>query len=77
MMTKRIGKWAWALSAQERVVAAVVDAARGDTEGIGARIRRAHDAMLVKQKKLLARQQQDGIGSGFPTNRTYPTVREI
>lgn len=72
MMAKRIGKWAWALSAQERVTAAVVDAARGDVEGTSARTRRAYDAMMVKQKKLLARQNQNG---GLePRRRTGPGV---
>jgi hypothetical protein len=60
MMTKRIGNWAWTLSPQERVTAAIVDAARGDTGAFSTRVRRAHDAMVTKQKKLLARQKSDG-----------------
>lgn len=72
MMTKRIGKWAWALSAQERVTAAIVDSARGDTDAIGVRVRRAHDAMLAKQKKLLARQKRDSTGpAAFNGGRGY------
>jgi hypothetical protein len=63
LMAKRIGKWAWALSADERVTAAIIDAARGDPEGISVRVRRAHDVMLVKQKKVLARQQGDGLNA--------------
>ena len=58
-MGKRIGKWAWALSSDERLTAALVDAARGDADGLSAKVRRAHDAMQVKQKKLLARQKSD------------------
>ena len=58
-MGKRIGKWAWALSSDERLTAALVDAARGDSDGLSAKVRRGHDAMLVKQKKLLALQKRD------------------
>jgi hypothetical protein len=52
MMGKRIGKWSWTLSAQERVTAAIVGEARGGK--VSAKLRRQHDAMVEKQRKLTA-----------------------
>jgi hypothetical protein len=62
-MGKRIGKWSWALSADERMTAAIVDGARGDPARVSAKVRRAHDVMLDKQKKLLAMKAREG-GTG-------------
>jgi len=53
MTSKRIGKWSWALSAEERLTAALVDQARGGK--LGARLKRRHDAMVEKQRKLADR----------------------
>ena len=52
MITKRIGKWSWALSAEERLAAAVVERAEREKTRIAMPIRRRYDAMLKKQKKL-------------------------
>jgi hypothetical protein len=70
MMAKRIGNWAWTLSADERVTAAIMDAARGDTAGISVRVRRAHEVMQAKQKKVLAR--QPGAGAAAPRRSPGP-----
>lgn len=58
VMGKRIGKWAWALSAEERLTAALVDQARGGEDALGAKVKRAHGVMLEKQRKLVAREQR-------------------
>ena len=55
MMAKRIGKWAWALSADERLAAALVEGARGAEVALGVKLRGVYHAMLEKQKKLAAR----------------------
>ena len=49
---KRIGKWAWALSSEERLIAATVDRAQGDHARIGAKIKRRYELMQGKQRKL-------------------------
>jgi hypothetical protein len=71
MMGKRLGKWAWALSADERLAAAGVDQARGGEIVLSAKLKRVHSAMLEKQKKLLARGL--GAGSGRPSGRYFQT----
>jgi hypothetical protein len=50
MMGKRIGKWTWTLSAEERLTAAMVGEARGGK--LSAKLKRRHDAMVEKQRKL-------------------------
>jgi hypothetical protein len=55
LMGKRIGKWSWALSAEERLTAVLVDQAHGDHSLLTAKLKRAHDGMLEKQRKLAAR----------------------
>ena len=50
MMGKRIGKWSWTLSADERVTAAIVGEARGGK--LSAKLQRRLDAMIEKQRKL-------------------------
>jgi hypothetical protein len=52
MMSKRVGKWAWALSNQERVAAAIVGVAHSEKSAISAKLKRQYDAMLEKQRKL-------------------------
>ncbi|MBI1775702.1 MAG: hypothetical protein HYR63_10170 [Proteobacteria bacterium] len=56
MMIERMGKWSWSLSAEERLAAAAASRAQRDrTDITPAKLRRVHEAMLVKQKKLSAR----------------------
>ena len=50
MMGKRTSKWSWALSAEERLTTALVDQARGGK--LSAKLKRRHDAMVEKQRKL-------------------------
>jgi hypothetical protein len=54
MMSKRVGKWAWALSNEERVAAAVVGVAQSEKTEISGKLKRKYDAMLEKQRKLTA-----------------------
>jgi hypothetical protein len=54
MMSKRVGKWAWALSGEERVAAAIVGVAQSEKSEISAKLKRQYDAMLEKQRKLTA-----------------------
>jgi hypothetical protein len=51
---KRIGNWAWALSGEERLVAAFIVRAQGDKSRIGAKMKRRYDLMQEKQRKLSA-----------------------
>lgn len=53
IISKRIGKWSWALSAEERLTAALVSQARGTK--LSAKLERRHGAMVEKQRKLDAR----------------------
>ncbi len=55
MMMKRIGSWPWALSRDERLAAATVGRGQGTEVQANAKIKQRYGAMLVKQKKLLAR----------------------
>ena len=52
MMSKRVGKWAWALSNEERVAAAVVGVAQSEKSAISGKLKRTYEAMLEKQRKL-------------------------
>jgi hypothetical protein len=54
MMSKRVGKWAWALSGEERIAAAAVGVAQSEKSAISAKLKRKYDAMLEKQRKLTA-----------------------
>ena len=54
MMSKRVGKWAWALSGEERVAAAIVGVAQSEKSEISAKLKKKYDAMLEKQRKLTA-----------------------
>ena len=55
MMTKRVGKWSWALSGPECLAAAVGTRAARDSSPISPKLKRLYDAMCAKQKKLAAR----------------------
>jgi hypothetical protein len=65
---KRIGKWLWALSSEERMTAALIDQARGGP-AVSARVKRAHAAMLVKQAKLQALDKR--VSSESPSRRLF------
>lgn len=52
---RRIGKWCWALSAEEGLTAAVVEASQRDHRPVSAMLKRRYAAMVSKQRKLLAR----------------------
>lgn len=52
---KRIGKWCWALSGEEGLTAALFESAQRDDTEISPKLRRRYEAMLEKQRKLLAR----------------------
>ncbi len=61
MTNKRVGKWAWSLSAQERLAAAVaVQAVRDKSDVASKALRLVYAAMLEKQKKLQARADRSG-----------------
>ena len=60
MMIERIGNWAWALTAAERLIAVQVTAARHEGSAIGPGLAGRYEAMRVKQAKLLAR----GVAAG-------------
>jgi hypothetical protein len=54
MISKRISHWSWALSADERKTAAAVVRRQREQRQLTTRLRRKHDAMLEKQRKLAA-----------------------
>jgi hypothetical protein len=54
MMSKRVGNWAWALTGDERIAAAVVGRSQSEKTPISAKLKRKYDAMLEKQRKLTA-----------------------
>lgn len=58
MIYKRIGHWSWALSAEERRTAALVERRQRDQSRITTSLRRKHDAMLDRERKLNAREKQ-------------------
>jgi len=55
MMMKRIGSWPWALSRDERLAAATVGRGQNTETEVSVKVKQRYGAMLVKQKKLLAR----------------------
>jgi hypothetical protein len=64
MISKRIGHWSWSLSADERKTAAVVACRLREQTSLATRLRRKHDAMLEKQRKLddlETRLEQQGV----------------
>ena len=58
MLYKRIGHWSWALSADERKTAALVERRQREQSRITTRLQRKHEAMLEKERKLNAREKQ-------------------
>jgi len=54
MMSKRVGNWAWALSGEERIAAAVVGRSQREKSPVSAKLKRKSDAMLEKQRQLAA-----------------------
>jgi len=52
MMSKRVGKWAWALTGEERIAAAVIGRSQSEKTPVSAKLKRKYDAMLEKQRKL-------------------------
>jgi hypothetical protein len=52
---RRIGKWVWALSAEEGLTAVLVERAQREDMPVSAKLKRRYAAMLEKQRKLLAR----------------------
>jgi hypothetical protein len=55
MMMKRIGSWPWALSRDERLAAAIVGRGQNVETKVSTKVKHRYGAMLVKQKKHLAR----------------------
>jgi hypothetical protein len=52
---RRIGKWVWALSAEEGLTAVLVERAQREDTPVSTKLKRRYAAMLEKQRKLLAR----------------------
>jgi hypothetical protein len=81
MISKRIGHWSWALSADERKTAATVAIRRAEQTRLTMNLRRKHEAMLLKQRKLddfeerLEREGVTLIGRSRPRFRRSLTAR--
>jgi hypothetical protein len=58
MIYKRTGHWSWALSADERKTAALVERRQREQSRIMTSLRRKHEAILEKERKLNAREKQ-------------------
>ncbi len=54
LTNKRIGHWAWTLTAEEGLTALVVGRALRENAPVAAVMERRYRRMLMKQKKLLA-----------------------
>jgi hypothetical protein len=65
MMIDRTGKWAWALTPAERLVAVSVSVARQEGTPIGPKLAHHYEIMRIKQTKLLDRGVQPGGIRGF------------
>ena len=63
LTNKKIGGWCWALSGEEGMTALVVGRALREGADVPPRMRRRYDAMMEKQKKLLARQRSAGVAA--------------
>lgn len=57
LTNKRIGHWAWTLTAEEGLTALVVGRALRENAPVTATMKRRYGAMLRKQKKLVAMQR--------------------
>ena len=58
MMMKRIGKWAWSLSRDERMAAAAFGRAKSERTPASLKVQRLYAAMIEKQKKLATREHR-------------------
>ena len=58
MISKRIGHWSWSLSPDERKTAAAVIRRQREQTSIATRLKRKHDAMLEKQRKIEGRERR-------------------
>ena len=52
MISKRIGNWSWTLSPKERETAAAILWRHREQKQLTTGLRRKHDAMVEKQRKL-------------------------
>ena len=52
---RRIGKWAWALSGEEGLTASLMETALREDTPVSPKVKRRYEAMVEKQRKLLAR----------------------
>jgi hypothetical protein len=86
LISKRLGHWSWTLSADERKTAAAVAMRQGEQTRLTTRLRRKHEAMLLKQRKLnnfeerLKREGLTLIGESrarFRRSRTAPSDGNI
>jgi hypothetical protein len=86
LISKRLGHWSWTLSADERKTAAAVAMRQGEQTRLTTRLRRKHEAMLLKQRKLnnfeerLEREGLTLIGQSrarFRRSRTAPSDENI
>ncbi len=81
MISKRIGHWSWALSADERKTAATLAIRRAEQTRLTMKLQRKHEAMLLKQRKLddfeerLERERVTLIGRSRPRFRRSQTDR--
>jgi hypothetical protein len=72
---KKIGHWSWTLSADERKTA-VVFAIRQDGQiRLTTKLRRKHEAMLLKQRKLDHFEEQREREGVAPIGRSRPSFR--
>lgn len=55
LTNKRIGNWAWTLTAEEGMAALVVGRALREGSPVDARLKRLYAEMMKKQQKLVAR----------------------
>lgn len=58
LTNKRIGNWAWTLTAEEGMTALVVGRALRENIPVKPSLKRRYAAMIEKQKKLVARQHR-------------------
>lgn len=58
LTNKRIGHWAWTLTAEEGLTALVVGRALREKVPVTAIMKRRYSVMLEKQKKLVAMQRK-------------------
>jgi hypothetical protein len=56
MISKRVGRWSWALSGPECLAAAIGNRPADDDAPINPKLKRLYERMCEKQKKLSARE---------------------